>query len=52
MYDQIADFNRNALLSLLPVPLHPSIAELCIQHGKDMVTASYISPTMRALHDR
>jgi alpha-aminoadipic semialdehyde synthase len=38
--------------SLLPVPYHPSIAELCIQHGKHMVTASYISPAMRALNDR
>ncbi|KAF8556698.1 hypothetical protein OG21DRAFT_1482902 [Imleria badia] len=39
-------------ISLLPVLFHPSIAELCIQHGKHMVTASYISPAMRALHDR
>ncbi|KAG8215828.1 Saccharopine dehydrogenase-domain-containing protein [Butyriboletus roseoflavus] len=42
----------DVVISLLPVPIHPSIAELCIQHGKHMVTASYISPAMRALHDR
>ncbi|KAI6014540.1 hypothetical protein PISMIDRAFT_89188 [Pisolithus microcarpus 441] len=40
------------VVSLLPVPLHPSVAELCIRLGKDMVTASYISPAMRALHER
>jgi alpha-aminoadipic semialdehyde synthase len=38
--------------SLLPVPFHPAVAELCIQHRKHLVTASYISPAMRALHDR
>ncbi|KIJ19435.1 hypothetical protein PAXINDRAFT_68974 [Paxillus involutus ATCC 200175] len=42
----------DVVISLLPVPYHPSIAELCIQHGKHMVTASYISPAMRALNDR
>ncbi|KAH0835691.1 Saccharopine dehydrogenase-domain-containing protein [Lanmaoa asiatica] len=42
----------DVVISLLPVLFHPSIAELCIQHGKHMVTASYISPAMRALHDR
>ncbi|KAI6024246.1 Saccharopine dehydrogenase-domain-containing protein [Pisolithus marmoratus] len=40
------------VISLLPVPFHPSVAELCIQLGKNMVTASYISPAMRALHER
>ncbi|KAI6144926.1 Saccharopine dehydrogenase-domain-containing protein [Pisolithus tinctorius] len=42
----------DVVISLLPVPFHPSVAELCIRHGKDMVTASYISPAMRALHER
>ncbi|KAL4076611.1 Saccharopine dehydrogenase-domain-containing protein [Scleroderma yunnanense] len=40
------------VVSLLPVSFHPSVAELCIQLGKDMVTASYVSPAMRALHER
>ncbi|KAJ1984674.1 hypothetical protein H4R34_000508 [Dimargaris verticillata] len=39
----------NVLVSLVPAPLHPRLAALCIQHGKHMVTASYISPEMRAL---
>ena len=39
-------------LSLLPIALHPAAAELCIQHHKHLVTASYISNAMKALHDR
>ncbi|CCL98467.1 uncharacterized protein FIBRA_00465 [Fibroporia radiculosa] len=39
------------VISLLPVPFHPAVAKLCILHRKHLVTASYISPTMRALHD-
>lgn len=38
--------------SLLPVPFHSSVAELCVKHKKHLVTASYISPAMKALHDR
>jgi hypothetical protein len=38
--------------SLLPVGYHPSVAELCIKYHKHLVTASYISPGMRALHER
>ncbi|EIW77770.1 hypothetical protein CONPUDRAFT_128756 [Coniophora puteana RWD-64-598 SS2] len=40
------------VISLLPVPFHPQIAELCIQHKKHMVTASYISAQMRELNDK
>lgn len=40
------------VISLLPYSLHANIAERCIQHGKNMVTASYISPEMKALHGR
>jgi alpha-aminoadipic semialdehyde synthase len=42
----------DAVISLLPAPFHPDIAELCIKHKKHLVTASYISPAMKALHDR
>ena len=38
--------------SLLPVSFHPTVAELCLQHKKHLVTASYISPAMRDLHER
>ncbi|KAJ3534969.1 hypothetical protein NM688_g7045 [Phlebia brevispora] len=38
------------VVSLLPVPLHPAVADLCVMHRKHLVTASYISPAMRSLH--
>ncbi len=36
-------------ISLLPAPQHPVVAELCIKHGKQMVTTSYVSPKMKEL---
>jgi saccharopine dehydrogenase (NADP+, L-glutamate forming)/spermidine synthase len=36
-------------VSLLPAPLHPVVAEMCIKHGKQMVTTSYVSPKMKDL---
>lgn len=36
-------------VSLLPAPLHPVVAELCVKHGKQMVTTSYVSPKMKEL---
>ncbi|KAJ1915090.1 hypothetical protein IWQ60_008570 [Tieghemiomyces parasiticus] len=39
----------DAVVSLVPAPLHPRLARVCIAHGKPLVTASYISPEMRAL---
>ncbi|EPQ53172.1 hypothetical protein GLOTRDRAFT_140080 [Gloeophyllum trabeum ATCC 11539] len=41
----------DVVISLLPVTFHPTIAEQCIKHKKHMVTASYISPAMKQLHD-
>ena len=35
-------------ISLLPAPLHPVVAELCIKHGKHMVTTSYVSEKMNS----
>jgi saccharopine dehydrogenase (NADP+, L-glutamate forming) len=37
-------------VSLLPASLHPMVAAICVRHGRPMVTASYISDAMRALH--
>jgi saccharopine dehydrogenase-like NADP-dependent oxidoreductase len=34
-------------VSLLPAVMHPTIADFCLKHSKNMVTASYISPAMR-----
>jgi saccharopine dehydrogenase-like NADP-dependent oxidoreductase len=36
-------------VSLLPAPLHPVVADMCIKHGKQMVTTSYVSPKMKEL---
>ena len=36
-------------VSLLPAPLHPVVAELCVKHRKHMVTTSYVSPKMKEL---
>lgn len=38
------------VVSLLPYSLHPTIAEKCIKHKINMVTASYLTPEMRQLH--
>lgn len=46
----VADF-LHCVTSLLPAPFHPTVAKLCINHKKHMVTASYISPAMRELHE-
>ena len=35
-------------ISLLPAPLHPVVAEMCIKHKKHMVTTSYVSPKMKS----
>ncbi|GFU12522.1 hypothetical protein NPIL_661271 [Nephila pilipes] len=41
----------NLVVSLLPYSLHPTIAERCIKHKVNMVTASYLTPEMRSLHE-
>ncbi|XP_065312549.1 alpha-aminoadipic semialdehyde synthase, mitochondrial-like isoform X2 [Gordionus sp. m RMFG-2023] len=40
------------VVSLLPFTYHPSIANLCIKHKRNMVTTSYVSPDMRLLQDK
>jgi saccharopine dehydrogenase (NADP+, L-glutamate forming) len=36
-------------VSLLPYSYHPTVARLCVKHGKHMVTTSYVKDAMRAL---
>ncbi len=38
-------------ISLLPAPKHPRVARACLDLGRHMVTTSYVSPDMRALHE-
>lgn len=40
----------DVVVSLLPYTMHSEIAKVCIKHGKNMVTASYVSPAMKELH--
>jgi saccharopine dehydrogenase (NADP+, L-glutamate forming) len=38
------------VVSLLPYTYHVKVAEMCIKHKKQMVTTSYVSDAMKALH--
>ena len=40
------------VVSMVPYTFHPLVAELAIEQGKSMVTASYVSPAMQALDAR
>lgn len=42
--------SADIVVSLLPPHLHPIVAAKCVQHGKHMVNASYVSPEMKELH--
>ncbi len=48
---QSAVQNAAVIVSLLPAHLHVPIAQACIEAGVSMLTASYISPAMQALHN-
>ena len=38
--------------SLLPAPMHVGVAQHCLTHGRHLVTASYVSPEMKALDEQ
>jgi saccharopine dehydrogenase (NADP+, L-glutamate forming) len=40
------------VVSMVPYTFHPLVAEIAVERGKPMVTASYVSPAMRALDSR
>ncbi|KAK8788251.1 hypothetical protein V5799_021969 [Amblyomma americanum] len=42
--------DADLVVSLLPYPLHPSIAQQCIRHRTHMLTASYLTAEMKELH--
>jgi saccharopine dehydrogenase (NADP+, L-glutamate forming) len=42
---------KDIVVSMLPATMHTEIAELCLAKGAHLVTTSYISPAMQALHD-
>lgn len=39
------------VISMLPASLHYSVARACVDYGKNMVTASYVSPQIAALNE-
>jgi saccharopine dehydrogenase (NAD+, L-glutamate forming) len=41
--------NADIVISLLPARMHHLVAESCVESGKNMVTASYLSPAIKAL---
>jgi saccharopine dehydrogenase (NADP+, L-glutamate forming) len=36
------------VISLMPPPLHPAVARICVNEGKHLITASYVSKEMQA----
>ncbi|MCU0850355.1 MAG: saccharopine dehydrogenase NADP-binding domain-containing protein [Candidatus Thermoplasmatota archaeon] len=44
--------NADVVVSLLPYTYHVKVAEMCIQHKKQMITTSYVSDAMRALDQK
>jgi len=40
---------HDIVISMLPPPVHPKVATLCIQHKKHMITASYVSEEIAQL---
>ncbi|TBM98995.1 saccharopine dehydrogenase [Hyunsoonleella flava] len=44
--------NADIVISMLPARFHGTVAKDCILHNKHMVTASYVSPEMKALEGK
>lgn len=40
---------NEVVISMLPARFHPIVAEACLHHGKHLLTASYVSPDMKAM---
>lgn len=44
--------NADVVISMLPARFHNLVAEKCVEFGKHMITASYVSKDIRALHKK
>jgi saccharopine dehydrogenase-like NADP-dependent oxidoreductase len=42
--------DAHLVISLLPPKFHPLVADTCISEGIDMLSASYVSPEIEAMH--
>ncbi len=49
-YSEVA--KADIVVSMLPAALHFSVAEACVEYGKNMVTASYVSKEIQELNDK
>lgn len=41
----------DVVISLMPAQLHHLVAKLCVELGKHLLNASYVTPEMQALHE-
>jgi saccharopine dehydrogenase-like NADP-dependent oxidoreductase len=41
----------DVVISMLPAAFHIEVAQLCLKHKKNLVTASYVSPEMKAMEE-
>ena len=44
--------SHDLVVSFVPFQLHPLVAEQCITHKVNMLTSSYVSPQLQALHEK
>ncbi len=44
--------NADVVISMLPARFHHLVAERCVEFGKHMITASYVSNEVKALNDQ
>ncbi|MDK2978776.1 MAG: hypothetical protein PWP52_1490 [Bacteroidales bacterium] len=44
--------NADVVISMLPARFHHLVAEQCVEFGKHMITASYVSKEVKALHQK
>jgi saccharopine dehydrogenase-like NADP-dependent oxidoreductase len=42
--------DANCVVALVPEPVQVKIAQFCVKHNTPLVTASYVSPGMKELH--
>ena len=41
--------DHDLVVSLLPYAFHPRVGRCCLDHGRHLITASYVAPEMQAL---
>jgi saccharopine dehydrogenase (NADP+, L-glutamate forming) len=44
--------NTDVVISMLPARFHYLVAEKCVEFGKHMITASYVSKDIKGLHEK